>query len=371
MVIKYSGGLNLKNVFAAILLVTTGSVVLMFFRVLHLPRFFPVRKIAIVNAAEMDMVVRDRRFDMRGTDVMVFLHIQKTGGSKFGAQLVNNLDIKRPCVCSRKRSHDIRKRGTKQKTKEGKVCHCFRPGSKKIWLFSRHHLGWPCGLHADWTEHHECVPKYMNKREGRNVRRKFLYITIVREPVSRFLSEFAFVRNAGEMWRAASLRCNGRSPTKEELPPCFTRDDLSDVTLEEFIGCPWNLAFSRQTRMLADLRLVNCYNTSGMSPTERGRLMLESAKRNLQRMPFFGLTEYQEESQYLFEKTFGLKFVTPFTQLTEDETRAGNILPILESSVLSQIKTLNSLDIELYTFAKNVFFKRLTHFKEADRIRME
>lgn len=371
MVVKYCGGLNLKNAFAAILLVTTGSVVLMAFRVLQMPRFFAVSKIAIGNTTEMDMVVRDHRFAMRGTDVMVFLHIQKTGGSKFGTQLVNNLDIKRPCVCSRKKSHDLRKYAAKQKTKVRKVCSCFRPGSKKIWLFSRHHLGWPCGLHADWTEHHECVPKYMNKREGRNVRRKFVYITIVREAISRFLSEFAFVQNLGEMWRAASLRCNGRSPTQKELPSCFTRDDLSDVTLEEFLGCPWNLAFNRQTRMLADLRLVNCYNTSGKSPTERGRLMLESAKRNLQKMPFFGLTEYQEASQYLFEKTFGLKFVTPFTQLPEDETRAGNLLPILDSSVLSQIKTLNSLDIELYTFAKNVFFKRLAHFKGADRIRME
>lgn len=366
------GGLNLKNVFAAILLATTGSIALMAFKLLHLRRFFAVRDIASFNKTEMDMAVRQRKFDMRGNDVMVYLHIQKTGGSKFGVQLVNNLDIERPCVCSRSKSRNLRTQATKQRLKSRRVCHCYRPGSKKIWLFSRHHLGWPCGLHADWTEHHECVPKYMNKREGRNARRKFVYITIIREPIARFLSEFAFVLNMGEMWRAASLRCNGRSPTKKELPPCFTRDNLSDVTFEEFIGCPWNLAFNRQTRMLADLRKVNCYNTSGMSPSKRAKLMLRSAMRNLQEMAFFGLTEYQEESQYLFEKTFGLKFMTPFTQLTDDETRAGILLPKMNgSSALSQIKTLNSLDIELYAFAKNLFFKRLTHFKEADRIRME
>lgn len=368
------GGLNLqRNVFAAILLATTGSVVLMAFKLIPLRRFFAVREIAVVNATEMDTTrtVRQHKFDMRGNDVMVYLHIQKTGGSRFGAQLVNNLDIERPCVCSRKRRGSPRTQATKQQTKATRVCHCYRPGSKKIWLFSRHHLGWPCGLHADWTEHHECVAKYMNKRDGRNARRKFMYITIIREPIARFLSEFAFVQYMGTMWRGATLRCNGRSPSKKELPPCFTRDDLSDVTFEEFIGCPWNLAFNRQTRMLADLRQVNCYNTTGMSPSKRGKFMLESARKNLQEMAFFGLTEYQEESQYLFEKTFGLKFVTPFTQLTEDETRAGNILPELNSSQLSQIKMLNSLDIELYTFAKNLFFKRLTHFKEENRIKME
>ena len=362
------GRLNLKYVFAAILLASSGSVILMGFKSAHLRRFLAVREIDIVNETEMDMAVH--KFDMRGNDVMVFLHIQKTGGTQFGLQLVNNLDIKRPCVCWRRRSHNLRTKATKL-GKNRRVCQCYRPGSKKIWLFSRHHLGWPCGVHADWTEHHECVPKYMNKREGRNPKRKFVYVTIIREPIARFLSEFAFVRYMGEMWRISTLRCNGRSPNKEELPPCFTRDNLSDVTLEEFTGCPWNLAFNRQTRMLADLRRVNCYNTSGMSPSKRRKLMLKSAMRNLQEMAYFGLTEYQEESQYLFEKTFGLKFLTPFTQLAEDETRAGTVLPELNSSVLSQIKTLNLQDIELYSFAKNLFLKRLAHFKEVDRIRME
>lgn len=40
-------------------------------------------------------------------------------------------------------------------------------------------------------------------------------------------------------------------------------------------------AANRQTRMLADLALVNCYNKTGMSALERDRIMLDSAKRNL------------------------------------------------------------------------------------------
>lgn len=363
------GGLNLKTVFAAVLLATTASVVLMAFKV-HLGRLFAIREIGIVNETEMDTTMRVHKFDMRGNDVMVFLHVQKTGGSKFGSQLVSNLDVERPCHCSKKRSRNLLSKATKRTPKYKRVCHCFRPRSSKIWLFSRLHLGWPCGVHADWTEHQECVPKYMNKREGKNKRRTFVYITIIREPIARFLSEFSFVLNIGEMWRAATLRCNGRSPTYAELPACFERGNLSDVTLDEFLGCPWNLAFNRQTRMLADLRLVNCYNTTGMSPSKRGKLMLESAMKNLQEMPFFGLTEFQEASQYLFERTFGLKFAAPFTQLSDSQTRAGNALLKLNSSVLGQIKALNSLDIELYKFAKNLFFKRLTHFKEADRIKM-
>ena len=44
-----------------------------------------------------------------------------------------------------------------------------------------------------------------------------------------------------------------------------------------------------------------------MSPEERDTVMLYSAKDNLRKMTFFGLTEFQEQSQYLFEETFNLK----------------------------------------------------------------
>lgn len=57
--------------------------------------------------------------------------------------------------------------------------------------------------------------------------------------------------------------------------------------------CPYNLARNRQTRMLADLSIVGCYNST-LSKSDRDRLMLASAKHNLQFMPFFMLTEYQK-----------------------------------------------------------------------------
>lgn len=361
-------GCNLKYIFMAVLSVSFTTLMFLTFKgVMLRSTVVPIRRntVAILNRTNPSKTGwREHIFDMRGNDVMVFLHIQKTGGTIFGNHLIKDLDIERPCACT-KESRRLPKKGW------SRVCHCFRPGSTRIWLFSRFHLGWPCGLHADWTEHKECVPKYMNKREGRNKLRKFIYITILREPVSRFVSEFYFVLRKGDMWRSATLRCNGRSPTKEELPLCFERENLSDITFEEFIGCPWNLAFNRQTRMLADLRRVNCYNTTGISTEKRGKVMLESAMRNLREMAFFGLTEYQEESQYLFEKTFGLKFQDPFTQFNLSETTAGTKTPKFNSSMLSQIKALNSLDLKLYEFARDLFFKRSKRFRKTDRISMK
>jgi hypothetical protein len=60
------------------------------------------------------------------------------------------------------------------------------------------------------------------------------------------------------------------------------------VTLHEFLSCPYNLAFNRQTRMLADLSLVHCYNSGAMPKAERDRILLASAKANLKNMAFFG-----------------------------------------------------------------------------------
>lgn len=88
-------------------------------------------------------------FNIKGDDVIVFLHIQKTGGTTFGRHLVRNIQLERPCEC-----HAGQKK-----------CTCFRPGKKETWLFSRFSTGWSCGLHADWTELTSCVPSRMDSRE--------------------------------------------------------------------------------------------------------------------------------------------------------------------------------------------------------------
>lgn len=62
-----------------------------------------------------------------------------------------------------------------------------------------------------------------------------------------------------------------------------------------------------------DLSLVGCYNLTFMNEEARER-SLQSAKSNLKNMAFFGLTEFQRKTQFLFERTFNLKFISPFTQ---------------------------------------------------------
>ncbi|XP_034409260.1 heparan-sulfate 6-O-sulfotransferase 3-B-like [Cyclopterus lumpus] len=300
------------------------------------------------NFTERDL---DRHvdFNIRGDDVMVFLHIQKTGGTTFGRHLVKNIQLEQPCDCMPGQ----------------RKCTCHRPGRAESWLFSRFSTGWSCGLHADWTELTSCVPVVMNKRDKKSAqknKRNFYYITMLRDPVSRFLSEWKHVQR-GATWKTALHMCDGRPPTQDELPACYSGEDWTGVPLADFMSCPSNLANNRQVRMLADLSLVGCYNMSSVSELERGRVLLASAKANLRNMVFYGLTEFQRKTQYLFERTFGLRFIRAFTQI--NSTRAASVG--ISEKVRWRIEGLNALDVELYEYAKELFLRRYQHNRQRQR----
>ncbi|XP_043105430.1 heparan-sulfate 6-O-sulfotransferase 1-B-like [Puntigrus tetrazona] len=305
----------------------------------------PTKCASKFNFTERDLT-RDVDFNIKGDDVIVFLHIQKTGGTTFGRHLVRNIRLEQPCDC---------KAGQKK-------CTCHRPGKQESWLFSRFSTGWSCGLHADWTELTNCVPVIMDKRQPPKRKRKFYYITLLRDPVSRYLSEWRHVQR-GATWKTSLHMCDGRTPTPEELPSCYEGSDWSGCTLQHFMDCPYNLANNRQVRMLADLSLVGCYNLSTVPEKRRSQLLLESAKKNLRDMAFFGLTEFQRKTQYLFERTFHLKFIRPFMQY--NSTRAAGV--DLDNDTIQRIEELNDLDMKLYDYAKDLFQQRYQYKHMLDR----
>ncbi|CAO2622188.1 Heparan-sulfate 6-O-sulfotransferase 2 [Lemmus lemmus] len=128
------------------------------------------------------------------------------------------------------------------------------------------------------------------------------------------------------------------------------------------MDCPYNLANNRQVRMLSDLTLVGCYNLSVMPEKQRNKVLLESAKSNLKHMAFFGLTEFQRKTQYLFEKTFNMNFISPFTQY--NTTRASSVE--INEEIQKRIEGLNFLDMELYSYAKDLFLQRYQFMRQKD-----
>ena len=128
------------------------------------------------------------------------------------------------------------------------------------------------------------------------------------------------------------------------------------------MSCPSNLAINRQTRMLSNLSLAGCYDTTLLPPEKRELIILNSAKDKFYLMAFFGLTEFQYTTQYLFERTFRLKFVKDFVQFNHTHASQVEISPKENQKRYE----LNKLDIELYNYARELFFKQLKFAIEKD-----
>ena len=102
-----------------------------------------------------------------------------------------------------------------------------------------------------------------------------------------------------------------------------------------------------------------------MDVRQREHIMLSSAKANLERMAYFGVTEQQKVSQYLFEETFNLQFRTVFEQINATKTHSSEALASISPVVLDKISQLNRLDEELYQFATQLLQSRFDHMKES------
>jgi len=108
--------------------------------------------------------------------------------------------------------------------------------------------------------------------------------------------------------------------------------------------------------MLSNLTLVGCYDhTTIPDSAERDRILLNSAMENLRQMAYFGLTERQADTQFLFERTFGIQFRRRFVQFNNTHANKADVT----DSEIRAVQKLNRLDVELYKFASRLFDERV------------
>lgn len=303
------------------------------------------------------------KFDPGGNDTIVHIHIQKTSGTVFQQHLVT----------LRWNGHALCSLPPTQKTKNERAI-CTRPSSggenpkrEDPWLVSKKVVGWLCGVHATYTEFKTCLrnPRLRAKDLGADVdpRRNFLFVTFLRHPVLRYLSEYFHVQR-GAKW-SQRHRCGGEFVRDSEMPPCYPGfyegEAWTGVTLELFLACDSNWANNRQTLQLADLEAVGCYGQRSVSREDWERRVLQSAKENLARFAYFGLAEFEEESGLLFEETFSLEFGEKMQQRSYSEIHSAPILQrVWKSKALyDQVLSVNRLDWALYEYALDLFAMRL------------
>jgi heparan sulfate 6-O-sulfotransferase HS6ST2 len=186
------------------------------------------------------------------------------------------------------------------------------------------------------------------------------FITILRNPIIRFVSEWQHLRRRieegleGKLFESFNV-CN------KELPVSTCYSNLESATIEKFLLCKSNAADNRQTRHLADYDQKN-HNNCSLFQKENSQLLLKNAKNVLDGLSFFALTEYEELSHKLFEKTFGNVFKFNYTvAYSKYKYVTANLVKSLNVTILDKIKEANSLDIELYDYAKTLFFKRVQY----------
>lgn len=288
---------------------------------------------------------------------LVFVHIQKTGGSDFDRFLVKNLVIHNNRKACRFLSEIkfFSKFNPDKNIKKFRKFKCESGNSNKTtnhsWYFSRQTFGWSCGLHASLIQLKSCVNYFYPNLDSNN---EIFYFTIIRDPVKRYLSEWKHV------WRGATWIRRFEKPTCfiKNYTRCFKGNkNWQNVSLNDFMSCEFNLANNRQTRMLSNVQ-NGCENIADT-------IILNQAKENLQKISFFALNEYQYLSQKLFEKMFPklklLKNLTQFVNTTADLV-LKNLSKKESENLIKKIQNLNSLDMELYKYAINLFFKRLNYY---------
>ena len=203
-------------------------------------------------------------------------------------------------------------------------------------------------------------------------------MTVLRDPIHRYISEYEHIQKHGMVWSKANrLSCVGfYSIYIINIEKCYDGILHKNITWQEFLNCDFNLAHNRQTRMLADFKDIGCYSLKCLNDREcfdnirefNEQKILHSAKHTLLGLAFFGLAEYQQLSEFLFIKTFGddkFKFSKPLIDIRE--TNAAKAIFGEAGKYLDQIKSRNNLDIQLYEFAKEIFFKRVAFFQQKTR----
>jgi hypothetical protein len=151
------------------------------------------------------------------------------------------------------------------------------------------------------------------------------YLTMLRHPVDRVVSNYYYILRAPE------------HPFHEEMKqrPMSLREYVANGTQQD----------NGQTRLLSgaqDLPFLQCT-----------RVHLETAKANLrEHFAAVGLAERFDESLLLFQREFGWR--RPYyTRKNVTENRPA--LRALPAGDLAVIESLNALDVELYAYARGLY----------------
>ena len=217
------------------------------------------------------------------------------------------------------------------------------------------------------------------------------YVTLLREPTRRFISEFYETYDGWEVRFGTPPQLSSYEACSARLPHELRRraiggiDNASKAAYDElfphWIRCPTNMAANRQTRALSFNHLSQPNSTGGLRSVlcralpggaKSTRCDLQVARRALYQFSFIGLGEERCATERLLEAQYGLKF-QPSTRgkvrsrAAHEEGKDAHKVPKLRYEDLARsdqqrVRWNNRDDLLLYAEAERLFHERLAAY---------
>jgi hypothetical protein len=140
--------------------------------------YFPPQTSQLTNPIASNYQLQDG-FQFRGATFhsIAFIHTQKVGGTYFERVLISNI-VGKECQVNQFFINS---------QKNLKNCSLIDK-NREPWLLARPTISWPCGTHASFSALRKCLPQWLDQRYGTK-KRNIEYISFIREPLDRFVSE--------------------------------------------------------------------------------------------------------------------------------------------------------------------------------------
>ena len=236
--------------------------------------------------------------------LMIFTHTVATGGGDLTRYIQKFYFVKNMLCGTDPKGRHL---NTEKKRMDARTCD----------LIQRYKTNLESGKTADFIYGH--TPFIVNAENIFN--RKIHDITMLRDPVKRFISSYRTDIN------------NNNSLT--DFKAWVKWIESGNHTL----GFNW-IKFNHQTDML-----------SGFQNDLTTEIDLQQAKENLKKFKFVGLTEEFDNSVEIFTKVFSLPYMHRKPLI---KYKAKNVIPI-DPDIIEFIKEKSHFDIELYEYGRKLF----------------
>jgi len=264
---------------------------------------------------------KNLQYDLRDDDITYFLHIPKTAGTSFIALLDSYFDV--DSIYPEKVWHELLKKD-----------------------------------HTNFSKY-KLVRGHFGYNVNQVFHRKPIYLTMLRDPVERTISQFEHIRRdkLGNNWVSENFLSH------DELLSDLFKDENKRKRLgnsqTRYIGLDCNV-FDFTKDM--DEKTLNHFRFDGNLHKFQNNIsdeeILENAKNRILDYEFFGITEKFEESMFLLHYTFGWKPIKNMWKLNVSAPRPHK--QDLSKETKEQIETWNELDRKLYDFAVKHFEERIS-----------